>query len=107
MNTRTAVFTPRPIRSRGGGSWTAQLAQEIVRATAFILLVGEAGICQAEHRAAWVLLMYRKINPHTATIRSVAPSLARWSPRATRSEAKRESRRGNDRSQERTRQPRK
>ncbi len=29
---------------RAGGSWSAQLAQEIADATAFILLVGEAGI---------------------------------------------------------------
>jgi hypothetical protein len=78
MNTRTVVFTQCPIRSRGGGSWTAQLAREIVKATAFILLVGEAGICRAEQRAvAWVLLMHRKINPRAATIKSVAPCLAR------------------------------
>ena len=29
---------------RAGGSWTAQLAQEIAEASAFILLIGEAGV---------------------------------------------------------------
>ncbi|MGO9702302.1 MAG: TIR domain-containing protein [Xanthobacteraceae bacterium] len=29
---------------RAGGSWTAQLAQELAEADAFILLVGEAGV---------------------------------------------------------------
>ncbi len=33
-----------PTHLRAGGSWSAQLAQEIEEATAFILLVGEAGI---------------------------------------------------------------
>jgi formylglycine-generating enzyme required for sulfatase activity len=33
-----------PTHLRAGGSWSAQLAQEIADATAFILLVGEAGI---------------------------------------------------------------
>jgi hypothetical protein len=33
-----------PTHLRAGGSWTAQLAQEIAEATAFILLIGEAGI---------------------------------------------------------------
>ena len=33
-----------PTHLRAGGSWSAQLAQEIAEATAFILLVGEAGI---------------------------------------------------------------
>src|SRR5215471_21310101 len=35
-------FAPRNLRA--GGSWSAQLAQEIAEATAFILLIGEAGI---------------------------------------------------------------
>ena len=30
-----------PTRLRAGGSWTAQLAQEIAEAAAFILLIGE------------------------------------------------------------------
>jgi formylglycine-generating enzyme required for sulfatase activity len=33
-----------PANLRAGGSWSAQLAQEIVDATAFILLIGQAGI---------------------------------------------------------------
>jgi TIR domain len=33
-----------PTHLRAGGSWSAQLAQEIADATAFILLIGEAGI---------------------------------------------------------------
>src|ERR1700733_4578407 len=33
-----------PMRLRAGGSWTAQLAQEIADSTAFILLVGERGL---------------------------------------------------------------
>jgi formylglycine-generating enzyme required for sulfatase activity len=33
-----------PTHLRAGGSWSAQLAQEIAEATAFILLIGEAGI---------------------------------------------------------------
>jgi hypothetical protein len=33
-----------PTHLRAGGSWTAQLAQELEGATAFILLVGGAGI---------------------------------------------------------------
>jgi hypothetical protein len=33
-----------PINLRAGGSWSAQLAQEIADSTAFILLVGSAGI---------------------------------------------------------------
>jgi formylglycine-generating enzyme required for sulfatase activity len=33
-----------PTHLRAGGSWSAQLAQEIAEATAFILLVGEAGV---------------------------------------------------------------
>jgi len=33
-----------PTHLRAGGSWSAQLAQEITEATAFILLIGEAGI---------------------------------------------------------------
>src|ERR1700728_2624195 len=39
----TRVFFA-PTHLRAGGSWSAQLAQEIADATAFILLVGEAGI---------------------------------------------------------------
>src|ERR1700738_861153 len=35
-------FAPTDLRA--GGSWSAQLAQEIADATAFILLIGEAGI---------------------------------------------------------------
>jgi hypothetical protein len=37
---------------RAGGSWTAQLAQEIADATAFILLVGEKGL------GPWQVLEY-------------------------------------------------
>jgi hypothetical protein len=33
-----------PTHLRAGGSWSAQLAQEIAEATGFILLIGEAGI---------------------------------------------------------------
>src|SRR6516225_6991419 len=33
-----------PTHLRAGGSWTAQLAQELKETTAFILLVGSAGI---------------------------------------------------------------
>src|SRR5258707_15303513 len=33
-----------PMHLRAGGFWTAQLAQEIADATAFILLVGERGL---------------------------------------------------------------
>src|ERR1700730_3044991 len=33
-----------PMHMRAGGSWTAQLAQEIAEANAFILLIGKAGI---------------------------------------------------------------
>lgn len=33
-----------PTSLRGGGSWTAQLAQEIAEADAFVFLIGEAGI---------------------------------------------------------------
>src|SRR5580700_5669229 len=33
-----------PTHLRAGGSWSAQLAQEIAEANAFILLVGEKGI---------------------------------------------------------------
>ena len=33
-----------PTSMRAGGSWTAQLAQELAAANAFILLVGEAGV---------------------------------------------------------------
>jgi hypothetical protein len=33
-----------PTQLRAGGSWSAQLAQQIADATAFILLIGEAGI---------------------------------------------------------------
>jgi hypothetical protein len=33
-----------PTHLRAGGSWTAQLAQELAEATAFILLVGPSGI---------------------------------------------------------------
>jgi formylglycine-generating enzyme required for sulfatase activity len=33
-----------PAHLRAGGSWSAQLAQEIAEATAFILLIGKAGI---------------------------------------------------------------
>src|SRR3984893_11629876 len=33
-----------PTHLRAGGSWSAQLAQEIADADAFILLIGEAGI---------------------------------------------------------------
>jgi hypothetical protein len=33
-----------PVNLRAGGSWTAQLAEEIAQADAFILLVGERGV---------------------------------------------------------------
>jgi formylglycine-generating enzyme required for sulfatase activity len=33
-----------PTSMRAGGSWTAQLAQELAKADAFILLIGEAGV---------------------------------------------------------------
>jgi len=33
-----------PAHLRAGGSWSAQLAEEIAEATAFILLIGPAGI---------------------------------------------------------------
>jgi hypothetical protein len=33
-----------PTKLRAGGSWSAQLAQEIAEANAFILLVGEQGV---------------------------------------------------------------
>src|SRR5580658_11056061 len=39
----TRVFFA-PTQLRAGGSWSAQLAQEIAEASAFILLIGEAGI---------------------------------------------------------------
>jgi len=39
----TRVFFA-PANLRAGGSWSAQLAQEIADATAFILLIGQAGI---------------------------------------------------------------
>ena len=32
-----------PAHLRAGGSWSAQLAQEIAEANAFILLIGESG----------------------------------------------------------------
>ena len=35
-----------PTHLRAGGSWTAQLAQELAEATAFILLIGQAGVGQ-------------------------------------------------------------
>ena len=41
----TRVFFA-PTNLRAGGSWSAQLAQEIADANAFILLVGEAGVGQ-------------------------------------------------------------
>jgi len=41
----TRVFFA-PTHLRAGGSWSAQLAQEIAEANAFILLVGEAGVGQ-------------------------------------------------------------
>jgi formylglycine-generating enzyme required for sulfatase activity len=41
----TRVFFA-PTHLRAGGSWSAQLAQEIADANAFILLVGEAGVGQ-------------------------------------------------------------
>jgi formylglycine-generating enzyme required for sulfatase activity len=41
----TRVFFA-PTHLRAGGSWSAQLAQEIAGANAFILLVGEAGVGQ-------------------------------------------------------------
>jgi hypothetical protein len=41
-----------PTHMRAGGSWTAQLAQEIAEATGFILLVGEKGI------GPWQVLEY-------------------------------------------------
>jgi len=41
----TRVFFA-PTHLRAGGSWSAQLAREIADATAFILLVGEAGVGQ-------------------------------------------------------------
>ena len=36
-----------PTHLRAGGSWSAQLAQEIAEATAFILLIGEAWLTAA------------------------------------------------------------
>ena len=33
-----------PMDLRAGGTWTAQLAEQIAEATAFILLIGEQGI---------------------------------------------------------------
>src|ERR1700735_5465314 len=39
----TRVFFA-PSHLRAGGSWSAQLAQEIAEANAFILLVGESGV---------------------------------------------------------------
>src|SRR5580704_18517849 len=39
----TRVFFA-PTQLRAGGSWSAQLAQEIAEASAFILLIGEAGV---------------------------------------------------------------
>ena len=33
-----------PTHLRAGGAWTAQLAEAITEATAFILLIGEAGV---------------------------------------------------------------
>jgi hypothetical protein len=41
-----------PLHNRAGGFWTAQLAEEIADATAFILLVGEAGL------GPWQVLEY-------------------------------------------------
>jgi formylglycine-generating enzyme required for sulfatase activity len=41
-----------PLHNRAGGFWTAQLAQEIANATAFILLVGERGL------GPWQVLEY-------------------------------------------------
>jgi TIR domain len=38
----SVFFAPSDLRA--GGAWTAQFAQEIARANAFILLVGEAGV---------------------------------------------------------------
>jgi hypothetical protein len=43
MDPSSRVFFA-PTHLRAGGSWTAQLAQEIADADAFILLIGEAGI---------------------------------------------------------------
>src|SRR3984893_12070323 len=42
-DTASRVFFA-PTHLRAGGSWSAQLAQEIVKANAFILLIGAAGI---------------------------------------------------------------
>src|ERR1700688_4936274 len=42
-DTASRVFLA-PTHLRAGGSWSAQLAQEIVKANAFILLIGAAGI---------------------------------------------------------------
>src|ERR1700730_15547565 len=41
-STSRVFFAPTHLRA--GGSWSAQLAQEIADATAFILLVGERGL---------------------------------------------------------------
>ena len=41
-STSRVFFAPTHLRA--GGSWSAQLAQEIAEANAFILLIGEAGI---------------------------------------------------------------
>ena len=38
----TVFFAPTHLRA--GGTWTAQLAEEIAKADAFILLIGEAGV---------------------------------------------------------------
>ena len=38
----SVFFAPSSLRA--GGAWTAQLAEELAKADAFILLVGEAGV---------------------------------------------------------------
>ena len=43
MDPAGAVFFA-PSNLRAGGAWTAQLANAVAQATAFILLIGEAGV---------------------------------------------------------------
>jgi TIR domain len=43
-STSRVFFAPTHLRA--GGSWSAQLAQEIAEATAFVLLVAEHGVGQ-------------------------------------------------------------
>ena len=70
--TSNVFFAPSSLRA--GGAWTAQLAEELAQADAFILLLGEAGVGKWQvpeyddwGRSPWNFRSILLLNPPTSS----------------------------------------